>query len=68
MTKAQPAKEWHVFVHTRDVGYIGTVMESTEELARCAALSKFSCEGERAGVDRNTKAIFDDDDFDVRPA
>lgn len=30
--------EWNVYVNGR---YVGTVQETTEELARCAALSQF---------------------------
>ncbi len=58
--------EWQVVVE--GVGYIGTVGEKTEELARCAALSKFGEEGERnSGVNpgRKRDAIYEDDEFSV---
>lgn len=68
-----PAREWRVFVHTRNVGFMGSVTETTEELARCAALSKFGAEGSRPAPEGNTqreeaRAIYLDDDFDVRPS
>ncbi|MDM0000748.1 hypothetical protein QTI24_19195 [Variovorax sp. J22P240] len=69
-----PPREWWVFVHACDVGYIGTVKESTEELARLAALSKYSRKGERARLSKGRQMrrpeimhIYEDDDFDVRP-
>jgi len=61
-----PAREWRVFVHTANVGDIGSVMESSEELARCAALSHHSKEGERGSS--KSLCIFEDDEFDVRGA
>lgn len=64
------AREWRVVVRGRD---IGSVMESAEEFARCAALSKFGIEGERATVhalDGNPvpRVIYEDDYFEVRSA
>lgn len=66
-------REWWVFVHAPDVGYIGTVEESTEELARIAALSKYSRQGQRAAMSRRyqmrrpeTMHIYEDDDFELR--
>lgn len=66
-------REWWVFVHAPDVGYIGTVTESTEELARLAALSKYSKKGERARLTKRqqmrrpeTMHIYEDDRFDVK--
>ena len=68
-----PPLEWWVFVHAPDVGYIGTVTESTEELARIAALSKYARKGERARLSKRLQMrrpeimhIFEDDAFDVR--
>lgn len=56
--------EWDVTV--AGVGFIGTVHESTEELARCAALSKFGEEGERFNRGRSKRDfIYEDDDFSV---
>ena len=67
-------REWWVFVHAPEVGYIGTVTESTEELARLAALSKYAKKGVRAKLSKRlqmrrpeTMHIYEDDDFDVRP-
>lgn len=60
-------REWRVFIHSRNIGDIGSVVEEGEANARCAALSKYGIgeEGERRGSD--LKAIFLDDEFDVRP-
>ncbi len=60
------AREWRVFVHSGGIGDIGSVAESNEANARCAALGKFGEEGERGSNPQ--RAIFADDDFDVRPA
>ncbi|MBS0455095.1 MAG: hypothetical protein JSS14_27680 [Proteobacteria bacterium] len=66
--------EWWTFVHAPDAGYIGTVKECTEELARLAALSKYSKPGERAVLAKRRQLrrpesmhIYEDDDFEVRP-
>ena len=66
-------KSWNVRVHPAGGGgsiELGQVHEDNEELARCAALSKFGIEGERATVhalDGNPvpRCIYEDDDFDV---
>lgn len=57
-------KEWNVSV--AGVGIIGTVHESTEELARCAALSKYGEEGRRplTGALR-LPYIYENDEFSV---
>ena len=55
---------WNVIVE--DVGYIGQVYERNEELARLAALSKFSEEGNRSCKTKETKLIFEDDSFSVQ--
>lgn len=58
--------EWRVVVD--GVGTIGSVTEKTEELARCAALSKFGEDGERNSAvnsGRKREAIYEDDDFSV---
>lgn len=69
-----PSREWWVYVYADGVGYIGTVMETTEELARVAALSKYSKNGERRKMTKVLQMrrpeimfIFDDDHFEVRP-
>jgi hypothetical protein len=60
-------KNWNVRVHTVngpvDLGQVG---ESSEELARCAALSKFGI-SEDEDTDPNRRGIRADDDFDVSP-
>lgn len=61
--------EWSVTV--AGIGAIGTVHEQTEELARCAALSRFGEEGERNSAvnpGRKRDAIYEDDDFSVSRA
>lgn len=56
--------EWRV--HVKEVGYIGTVHEGTEELARCAALSKFGEEGRRPLTGTlPLPHIYENDDFSV---
>lgn len=65
MTNPTPC-EWRVFVHTNGVGDIGSVTESTETLARLAALSKYGVEFERDNP--TLDIIYCDDEFDVRPA
>ena len=63
-------REWWVFVHAADVGYIGSVKEATEEFARQAALSKYAKGGTRPkGQVRRPESmfIFEDDRFDVEP-
>jgi len=58
-------KEWNV--HVERVGYIGTVQEDNEELARCAALYKFSEEGDRPLTGAlPIPRIFENDEFGVR--
>lgn len=56
--------EWNVKVS--GVGIIGTVQEKTEELARCAALSKFGEEGRRPLTGAlPLPHIYENDDFSV---
>lgn len=69
-----PLRAWWVFVHAPGIGYIGAVTESTEELARLAALSKYSRKGRRATLVKRlqmrrpeTMHIYEDDVFEVRP-
>lgn len=54
--------EWQVFV--KGVGFIGSVFENTQQLARCAALSKYAEDGCRPTGDLS-KHIYFDDDFEV---
>ena len=56
--------EWNVFVDP--VGHIGTVHETTEEAARCAALYKYGEEGSRPTTGTvPSPHIYDDDTFSV---
>ena len=57
-------KEWNVFVD--GIGHIGTVVETTEELARCSARTKFHMDGERSNGAKKF-AIYEDDEFSVSP-
>ena len=65
-------KEWRVIVEApHGVGDIGSVVERNEELARCAALSKYGAEGNRKcniNPQRQREAIYEDDEFSVRPS
>lgn len=62
------SRHWRVVVQCpRRIGDIGCVVGPTEGLARCAALSKFGESGKRDRRD-DPNAIYEDDDFDVRPA
>lgn len=63
-------KEYRVVVH--GVGDIGCVTGANEDDARCAALSKYGADGlrfEAAMSDEpHPSFIYEDDEFDVRPA
>lgn len=74
MTKSHSGT-WSVVVHSHPGAaggkMIGVITEAGESNARCAALSKFGEMGERysrvsAGREC-ADAIFEDDEFDVRP-
>lgn len=54
--------EWRVVVE--GVGDIGSVVESNESNARCAALSRFSEDGDRPRGD-TAASIYEDDEFSV---
>lgn len=64
-------KTWDVRVN-RATGfrYIGQVTESTEPLARCAALSRFGLTEDdiAQGTEPNGSTIFPTEEFDVSPA
>lgn len=64
-------KQWNVRVMREGQSiHIGTVAESTELLARCAALSRYGLsedEVEAGGVRSRGAAIYPDEDFDVSP-
>lgn len=58
--------DWNVVVE--GIGTIGSVVEKTEKMARCAALSKYGEEGERnssVNPGRKREAIYEDDEFSV---
>ncbi len=64
-------KKWGVYVF-REGGsqYIGEVSESSEKMARCAALSRFGVgEGEIdvGEAAPRSVAVYPDEDFDVSP-
>lgn len=59
-------KYWSVYVE--GVGYVGTVSEHNEELARCAALHNYSREGRRENLKSPADpwyVIYEDDEFSV---
>ena len=61
-------KTWNVRVHLKTGSiHLGQVGEEREELARCAALSKFGIH-EEDDIDPSQREIRGDDDFDVSPA
>jgi hypothetical protein len=55
-------KEWNVLVDC--VGHIGTVHETSEEAALCAALSKFHEDGDRCAAKKRL-VIYEGDVFSV---
>lgn len=65
----QQMKTWNVRVH-RNGGskQLGQVHESTEELARCVALSKYGISDDEAQEGTLRAGIYPADDFDVSPA
>ena len=61
-------KNWNVRVHIKTgTVHLGQVGEASEELARCAALSKFGIP-EDEDTDPTARGIRADDEFDVSPA
>lgn len=63
--KQQPLRRWRVVVRGCD---IGSVNERSEELARCAALSRFGFSEDEAQEGVVLDGIGPMDDFEVRPA
>ena len=64
-------KTFNVRVHRASGSrYIGQVNEANEELARCAALSRFGLAEDDVspGTEPNGSAIFPEEEFDVSPA
>jgi hypothetical protein len=62
-------KLWNVRVHRNGESQeLGQVIETTEELARCAAMSKFAISEEEAEEGTLRRGIYPADDFDVSEA
>ncbi|WP_406625404.1 hypothetical protein [Acidovorax sp. SDU_ACID1] len=65
-------KQWNVRVERGgEAVHIGQVAETTEALARCAALSRYGVsedEVEAGGVRPRGEAIYPDEAFEVSPA
>ena len=68
-------KQWNVRVmRNGNAVHIGQVAESTETLARCAALSKYGLSEDEAEEMQHGRtgprgaAIYPDEEFDVSPA
>jgi hypothetical protein len=65
MTQPQ-MRTWRVIVH--GVGDIGCIASYSESDGRCVALSKYGEVGPRPrDSDNRPNAIYEDDEFDVRP-
>ena len=65
----QQMKAWNVRVHRNGATkLLGQVHETTEELARCAALSKYGISEDEAEEGTLRAGIYSVDDFDVSPA
>lgn len=65
-------KKWNVHVIREGRSqYIGEVSESSEAMARCAALSRFGVDEDEIDAGEAPSrcvAIYPDDDFEVSPA
>lgn len=65
-------RKWNVHVIREGRSqYIGEVNESSEEMARCAALSRFGVGADEIDAGEappRSVAIYPDDDFEVSPA
>ncbi|MCM2296788.1 hypothetical protein [Rhodoferax sp.] len=65
-------RKWNVHVIREGRSqYIGEVSESSEEMARCAALSRFGVGADEIDTEESPPrcvAIYPDDDFEVSPA
>lgn len=64
-------KKFNVHVHrTSGSRYIGQVSEKNEELARCAALSRYGVADDDAtpDIEPTGDVIFPEEEFDVSPA
>ena len=64
--------KWNVYVIREGRSqYIGEVSESSQEMARCAALSRFGVDEDEIDAGEfppRCVAIYPDDDFEVSPA
>ena len=59
-------KRWRVYVHRNgERQYLGAVYETTEELARCAALHTYGISEDEAEEGTLRKGIYQADDFSV---
>jgi len=59
-------KQWGVYLlRSGERKRLGTVNETTEELARCAALSKFGISEDEAEEGTTRAGIYPADDFEV---
>lgn len=62
-------KTWNVSVRRNgESKHLGLVHEKTEDLARCAALSKYGVSEDEAEDGTLRAGIYPADDFDVSPA
>lgn len=62
-------KTWNVRVHRAGGStHLGQVHEVSEDLARCAALSKFGISDDETDLGTARAGIYPADDFDVSPA
>jgi len=65
-------RQWNVRVRRQGRSiYLGQVAESTESLARCAALSRYGLSDDEAEATRRQPrgaSIYPDEEFDVSPA
>lgn len=64
--QCQQMKTWNVRVHRANGSkHLGQVHETSEELARCAAISKYGISEEEAEEGTLRAGIYPADDFDV---
>lgn len=62
-------RSWNVHVHRGGFSFdLGQVQETSEALARCAALHKYGLHPGDEGGEQPRMGIAEDDEFDVSPA